>query len=355
MPTEVADRRATIAEAFETIEAEEFKTITEAPAPTEAPADPPATAPSGDSGLAEPGSKAAAPAPTEITPPPEPGETQYAIDKAPQSWRAPQRAQWDKLPADVRQEIMRRERDTTRVLGETAQARSFVNQYQQTIQPYQGRLAAMGINPMVAVQELLKADYLLATGGKSAKAQMIAKIVKDYDVDIRELDSALAGAAPADPVAATVEQMLRQQLAPFQQYIQNQEHQRQQQEQMTSAEISQSIEQMSADPKYPHFQELREDMADVIDLAAKRGVYLSLPEAYTRAVAMNPEVSKQVSAQQAAEAKKAADLAANAKAQRALGASVSVGGSPGGVPSGASGASDRRATIAAAFDSLSGR
>ena len=94
---------------------------------------------------------------------------------------------------------------------------------------------------------------------------------------------------------------------------------------------------------------------ETLPLAAKRGVYLTPEQAYNRAIAMNPEVSKLVNEQQQAEAKRAAARKANDDAQRALKASVSVGGSPGGTPSGASGATDRRSVIAAAFDSVGGR
>jgi hypothetical protein len=112
---------------------------------------------------------------------------------------------------------------------------------------------------------------------------------------------------------------------------------------------------MEADPKYPHFADLREDMADLIEISAKRGVYLSLDQAYSRAIAMNPDVSQQLAAQRDTEAKKAAAQTANARAQRALNASKSVGGAPTGAPSGSSPATDRRATIAAAFDAAGGR
>jgi hypothetical protein len=259
------------------------------------------------------------------------------------------------LDPDIRQEVMKRERETTRVLGETAQVRQFANNFQQIIQPYMARIQSVGTDPLGAVTELLKADYFLSSAPKVARAQFMAKLINDYGVDILELDSALAGKAPVNPVDDRVEALLQQRLAPFQQYIQNQQRQAQEYEQLSATEVNQHIEQMQDNPKYPHFETVRLDMADAIDLAAKRGLYLSLDQAYNRAIAMNPEVSAQVATQQQADAKRTAAQQANAKAQRALGASVSVGGAPGGVPSGASGATDRRAVIEAAFEQLGGR
>ncbi len=352
MPTEneVVDRREAIEAAFE-----EHNVVEETASPSPAPAPAPTEAPSPAPSLAEPAEGDSRPASSVKEDPEAAPAPSYSVDNAPKSWRAPQRAQWDKLPPDVRQEVMRREREVTKVIGESGQARQFMQQFGSVLQPFEQRLRAVGAHPIDAVRELLRSDYILATAPKVQRAQFMARMIKEYDIDVHELDSALARVAPADPVAANLDQLLQQKLAPLQQYIAGIQQREQSQERQSQAQINQSIETMAEDPKYPHFEELRMDMADIVDLAAKRGVYLSLPDAYTRAVAMNPEVSKQVASQQATEAQKAANAARNAKAQRALGASVSVGGAPGGAPSGASGASDRRATIAAAFDNLGGR
>jgi hypothetical protein len=350
MTDEVLDRRAAIEAAFDSEEAKAEASLEPAHAPE---ASPPAVS----------GESSPAPVHEGIEKPPVDAEGEPStapehivpVEKAPQSWRAPQKAKWDKLDPDIRQEVMRREREITKTLGETAQARQFTNQFSQAIQPYAARLQSMGAHPIKAVAELLKSDHILSSGTKNQRATMIAKLINDYDVDVRELDSVLSGQAPADPVESKVEQLLAQRLAPFQQYITQAQQREAQREQLTNRELGQTIEQMASDPKFPFFEDVREDMGDIIDLQAKKGVYLSLEQAYTRAVAMNPEVSAQVAAQRDAEAKRAAALEAHNKAQKALKASVSVGGSPGGVPSGTSVASDRRATIAAAFDALGGR
>jgi hypothetical protein len=351
---EVVDRRTQIEAAFAEQEQADTEIKDEVPAPVAPPAAPVPAPPQPKE--EQPFQASPTKAKAEIPPAPSP-ETpaSYPVDKAPQSWRAPSREKWAKIDPDIQQEIMKRERETTRVLGETAHARQLANNFQQMVNPYLARIQTFGIEPMSAIGELLKADYLLATAPKAQRAAYMAKLINDYGVDIRELDSALAGKGAADPVDSRVEQLLQQRLAPFQQYIQAQQQREQQYEQRSQAEVNESIENMATDPKYPHFDAVRMDMADIVDLAAKRGLYLSLDDAYNRAIAMNPEVSAQVAAQRQADAKRAAAQAANARAQKALGASVSVGGAPGGVPVGASEATDRRSTIAAAFDSLGGR
>lgn len=343
---EAVDRRSTIEAAFEELGKDE----------TTAPAPPPAEAKTTEDTPPKEGEHKEVTSPA---PPPDESQvdTTHAIDKPPQSWRAPQRAKWATLDPDIRQEVMRRERETTRVLGESATARQLHQQFQQVVQPYQAHLEARGVGnqPLVAFHELLKADYILSSAPKVQRAQAMAKLINDYGIDIIELDNALAGKQPTDPVDARVEQLLQQRLAPLQQFLTAQQQREWEADQQSSREINAQVEKMGEDPKYPHFEEVRQDMADLVEISAKRGVFLSLDDAYNRAIAMNPVVSKQVATQREAEAKRTSAQAAHARAQKALNASVSVGGSPGGAPSGASGATDRRSVIAAAFDSIGGR
>ena len=345
----VDDRRAAIEAAFETAESDQPELPGIDPAPArEAPAakpEAPAAKPETESqGVATP------PAPDAPTTP------EFPVDKAPQSWRPAQKAKWDALDPDVRQEVVRREREMTRTLGETAQARQVASHFQQTVQPYMARIQSLGAQPLQAVGELLKSDHILSTAPPQQRAQFMAKMITDYGVDIQALDSALAGKAQPESMDTRVEQLLQQRLAPFQTYLQQQQQREQAAAQRERDTLNTSIEQMQSDTaKYPHFDTVREDMADLIEIQAKRGVYLPLDQAYTRAIAMNPEVSQVVNAASTAEAKRLSALAANAKAQKALSASKSVGGSPGGTPSGAPSASDRRAIIEAAFDSVGGR
>ena len=132
------------------------------------------------------------------------------------------------LDPDVRQEVIRRERDISRTLGETSQARQIANQFQQAVQPFMARIQSNGITPVQAVNELLKADHILSSAPAPQRAQYMAKLIKDYAIDIRALDDALAGTVVADPVQSTVEKLVEQRLAPFQQYIAQQQYAQQQ-------------------------------------------------------------------------------------------------------------------------------
>jgi hypothetical protein len=248
--------------------------------------------------------------------PPAPG--QHRVDRAPASWRKEAKGEWAAVPLHIRQEVHRRELEVNRALNEAAQARQHAGEFGKVVEPYMARIQSFGVTPQQAISQLLQADYTLATSSKTQRAQLMAKLIKDYDVDVTELDAALVSGiqgqpqqAPQQPdIQALVQQQLQQALAPI--YQQQQAEQQRQQ-----AQVDQTVEQMALNPQYPHFDEVREDMADMIELAAKRGIALSLPDAYTRAVAFNPQVNQMQQVQQQ-----------NLQAQRAKAASRSVTGAP---------------------------
>jgi hypothetical protein len=279
--------------------------------------------------------------------PQERGQQRFSVHRAPHSWQTQEaKDAWRHVPHAARAEIIRREREVMRVLGESGQARQVAKRFAEVIRPYEARIRSTGLDPLRAVDELMKADHVLSTAAPAKKAALVAQIVKEYGVDIAELDSALAGQPSGDPVAERVEQLVQQRLQPFQSFVQQQAQVEMQRRQAEQAQHAQTVQKMAVDPRYPHFDDVREVMADLIEAAGNRGLALSLDEAYKRAVAIDPRfaVSMQGQAQ-----------AANARAQKALNASVSVGGAPNGGPAASKPGADLRSTIEAAFQQASGR
>lgn len=284
-----------------------------------------------------------------------PAETDVAVpDKAPQSWKPAARALWEGLAPEVRQEVARRELQTTQVLNESASARKLQADFTQAVQPFMGRLQSINAHPIAAVQELLKVDYFLSSAPKHQRAQRMAEFIKDYDIDIEALDAALSGKIvkdndPATQTNATVERLLAERLAPFQTLLQRE----QVREQQESQQLVHTIESMAQDTvKFPYFEQVRQEMADIIEFAANKGKTITIEAAYNKAVQLDPNVSQQMAAKATAEAASKAAALATSQAQRARRASVSVGGAPSGMTIGSPAASDRRAVIEAAFDSM---
>ena len=285
--------------------------------------------------------------------PTEQQEKPVRVDRAPQSWRAGSKAKWEGIDPDVKQEVVRREREITRVLADSAGARQVVTNLQQAVAPFATRLQAMNADPVKAFQEMLRADYLLATGGKRQKSEMIAKFIKDYEVDVVDLDSVLSGQQRQPTPTDGVEELLQKRLAPFEQYMAQQRQTAAQRKAADEAAMQQSIEDMATDPEYPHFEDVRDTMADLIEINARKGVSLSLKECYNKALAMDPRISTELAAQNEAATKAKLVAERNARAQRAKLASSSITGAPSVVRVGAP-ATDRRAIIEAAFEAQNG-
>jgi hypothetical protein len=186
----------------------------------------------------------------------------------------------------------------------------------------------------------------------------MAKLIKDYGIDLNELDGALSGQTPAqNPILDQVAQMLDQRLTPVNQFLSVQQQRAAQSQAQEGQTMAAQVDAMEANAeKYPYFQVVREDMADIYELMSKKGVSLTIEEAYNRAVGLNPVVSEQARASREAEISRVAAAAATARAGKAKKASLSISGSSTGKPSGQlPQPGDRRGTIEAAFDSLNGR
>ena len=278
----------------------------------------------------------------------------HRIDRAPQSWKKEAKGEWAALPLQARQEIHKREAEISRALSSAAPDKQLAEQFRNTVTPYMARVKVMGVNPVEAVDRLFKADHILSSAPPRDKAAYMAKLIMEYGVSVEELDSALAplvngraagapaGAPAAPDISAIVQQQLQQALAPIMQREKDQQ-------QRAAQEITQTIEQMAVDPKYPFFDDVRDDMADLIDIAARRGVVLSMDEAYSRATRMNPDTYGQLERQSSM---------SNATAQhqaalRAKNAASSITGAPaGGGGQSNTGDGSLRGAIEAAFGGM---
>lgn len=275
----------------------------------------------------------------------EQAQARARVDRPPQSWKPNAKAQWNGLSLEVRQEIARREREMERGLAETAQGRKFVKEFHEAVAPFAPRYRAANLSPVQAVRGLMYADHVLSSAPAAQRAQFMAKMINDYGIDVNMLDAALSGTLEerADP-RNQVREAVQQELAPIRDILQRQSEAEQQAQQRAAQKLAQEIEAMAENvEKYPYFDMVREDMADILEIQSKKGLSLSLDQAYTRAVAMNPEANKLSAVQ-----------AQNQKAQRALAASASVTGSPSSLRTTVP-ATDLRGTIEAAVALHSGR
>jgi len=251
----------------------------------------------------------------------------HRVDRPPISWKGQAKGEWNNLPLHVRQEVHRRDIEVEKVLQETAPVRKAAQEFQETVAPYMARINGFGVTPTQAVQQLLAADYALATSSPEKRADYMATLIDQYGIDVTLLDRALTKKlkpnAPtgveesSTKIREQIRQELLQEFAPVISIAQQQQLAQQQALQRQQEEAQTAVQSMSLDPDYPHFDEVRLDMADIIELGAKRGLAITPKEAYDKAVALNPKLSNQIQATDA-----------HIKAQQALNASSSVSGSP---------------------------
>jgi hypothetical protein len=270
-----------------------------APKAPEAPA-----APEAGAGTAAPPAEAPAPA--------------YA---PPVAWKAEAKAAWSALPAHVQAEVHRRETETSNILRETASARNIATQFTETVTPYLPFMRAEGASsPLEAIRNLMDVAVQLRTGTAFQKANTLAQLVKTYGVDIEALDSALVGTAAEDPKVAMQQQidaLVQQRMAPFQQLVQQAQAAQQAQQAAIGQEIDAELETFQQ--SRPHYQTVRGMMADLMEVAQRNNVELTLADAYDQALRLHPATKGVTIAAQTAQT--AAQL--NDAAQRAKRAAVS--------------------------------
>lgn len=261
-----------------------------------------------------------------IQPGPKPGPKQQA-QRAPASWRPDVREHWAQLPGPVRAEVVRREVEVQRTLQESAEARKSFDAVMKTIEPYQAFIKAENSNPLQAIDNLMSTAARLRTGTAPELAHMVAGIVKQFGVGrfgnafIEQLDAALAGQqVQVDPQQQALQQALDQRLAPVQQMLTQFQQAQQMQQQRVSQQAQSTVGQFLQRAEFGN--DVREEMADLLEVAQRRGQPMTLKEAYQKACMANDRVRAVL--MQRAKAKQA--KATTAAAQKARATAVSVSG-----------------------------
>lgn len=231
--------------------------------------------------------------------PPE-GEKPAQSLSAPRSWKPGAREHWASLPPDVQQEVIRRESEVYRFAQGTAQARQIADNLNQMQQQYAPALQAEGVDVLTATQNLMGMVSRLRFGTPQERAQTIVGLIQNYAVDLPTLDAALVngmGGQNGQPVQGQPQQFVDPRVDQLLGAIQQAQYQ--QVERVRTAAV-QEVQTFGQGKDF--FNDVREDMADILELAARRGIDMTMEQAYERACRMNPEIDRVVSQRQAAAA-----------------------------------------------------
>lgn len=268
-----------------------------------------------------------------------------ATDRAPQSWKPAPREQWGKLPSDVRAEISRREREIQQTLTQTDNVRKFANDFAQTIQPYAHLIRQSNSTPLKAVENLMQTSARLMTGSQEQKAQVLAEIIGNYGVDLATLDRVLSGVAQNGRVSPQQPEQPPGWAKPMFEFMSTVQQSREQAAEQARQSAAREIEVFA---EKPFFEDLREEIADIMEIATNRGRTITLDQAYQKAVALNPEISGIIAQREKARNPVSEAAATLARARRAA---STVSGAPVGTKvSGKQTPANRREAIEQAWN-----
>lgn len=231
----------------------------------------------------------------------------------PKTWRKEAAATWASLPAEAKAEILKREDDIFKGIEVYKADASFGKSLKNALTPYLPTLQQYNIDPATQVQKLMEAHHTLALGSPQQKVAFFQKLAQDYRIDLGQIQP--PGEVPyVDPAVRDLQTKLEAV-----------ESQLSRAEQRQAAETRQALEKQietfAQDPANIYFTDVANDMAILLE----KGICKTLPEAYERAVWMNPAArDKEVSRRQAEASKKAQEEAAAkaASARKATGANV---------------------------------
>jgi len=145
---------------------------------------------------------------------------------------------------------------------------------ENAIAPYRQHLQQQGINEIALIDNLVKSHFVLAQAPYEQKVQMFNRLAQDYGIQLN------GNPQQTDPYI----QQLMNQLNTVNQEVGTIKNRYEQEEQNR---LMGEINRVASDvEKFPHFESVREDMAQLLE----RGLAHNLETAYAKAVRMNDDV-----------------------------------------------------------------
>jgi predicted phage tail protein len=219
-----------------------------------------------------------------------------AGDKAPVGWGPELREQWAALPDGIKKQVNAREQHMAQAMQGTAQARQIAQDFGGMSQKYGSVMAAEGVkNPMQMVDTMFQTVAELRMGSPAQKAQKIAQLIQNYGVDISTLDDQLSTQVSGQPAPAqqgmdpNMQHMIDQRMQPVNQMMQQLAGMQQNKQRQDQQQAHQEVDQFAQSAEF--LNDVRHDVADLIDMATRQGRDMPLQEAYDKACAMNPAIA----------------------------------------------------------------
>tara|TARA_R110000868_G_scaffold97223_2_gene267426 strand:- start:1388 stop:2434 length:1047 start_codon:yes stop_codon:yes gene_type:complete len=255
------------------------------------------------------------------------------VDKPPTGLSAAAREAWKTAPKELKADIIKRERDYSVGLQKNAEWAQRARQMDSALAPYQTYMSMNG--GAQSVTDLLQTASTLQMGSPQQKAEAAAQIIKHFGVDIQSLDTLLSGQPLQQQQPQLSERDQRMDA-----FFAQQEQLQHQERQMLQNQVNQSVGEFMADPANEFADLVRDDMADLLDGASRRGIAMTMAQAYTKACRMRDDIAPILESRNSSQS-----------IQRRRNAASSISGAPGGTNMGKEPDSIREA-LEHAFDNI---
>lgn len=228
------------------------------------------------------------------------------VPRAPATLKPATREAWATLPEKVREEMLAREGEVSNLLRSTAQHRKTGEAFAKAVEPYRQHIQG---DPVQVVGTLMSLAVRLDKGTGPEKAQVLGHLIRTSGVDLDTLNQVL-GEAPQQPAPQRPQGEFRDPRFDSFMQMMSQRASKHNDAKVSAFEktaphldepmLAPDGQQMTGDDGQPVL--VREVAADFIEAAAKRGVALTLEQAYSYAVAQHPSLSKAMAQQEAVKA-----------------------------------------------------
>ena len=207
--------------------------------------------------------------------------------EAPKNWSEDVKGTFKDLPREAQEYMLKRDKemtaDYTRKTQEVAQQRKSYESLDKVIAPVRQQIQASGIGESEYISRLLSADMALRNNPKVALKQL----AQGYGIDLSSINQT-EDWNDSDPQITQLQQQNQAILAELNQFKQqNLQSARQQTENQIST-FAQSTD-AKGNLKYPHFEQLRVKMGNLIDAGEAKG----LEDAYAKSVRLDDNLYKE--------------------------------------------------------------
>jgi len=216
-----------------------------------------------------------------------------SLDTPPKGLPADAREVWKGVPEAVKKAIVKREQDYERGIVQYAQKAQHADQVEKFVGQFNHLFQSSGAKPFEYIGDMLQVASQLTTGTKQAKAEVAARLIQQFDIDIYALDHVLSGSnvPPQIQQQDQFQQMLQQEVAPLKQELGYYRQQTAERQQRQIEKAQSDLHEFANNPANEFWQDVKGDVQRVFELASAKGQKITLEQAYNTACLMNPEIA----------------------------------------------------------------